>query len=87
LIDGEKKIMIMLSAAISNNKRKKLNMQTDKEEFPHLKVVMMKEQVESMQAVHNVSKLIFKAAKFFGIAGNKDKRGITFQFMTISYGK
>lgn len=62
-------------------------MQSDKEEFPHVKVVMKKEQIESMQAVHNVSKLVFKAAKFFGVAGNKDKRGITYQFMTISFGK
>ena len=62
-------------------------MQSDREEFPHLKLVMMKESIESMQAIYNFSKLVKKQPKYFGIAGNKDKRGITFQYVTITYGK
>ncbi|CAI2361379.1 unnamed protein product [Moneuplotes crassus] len=85
-IDGEKKIMVLLKSSISKNKRKKLKMQSDKEEFPHIKVVMYKESIESMQAIFNFSKLVKKQAKYFGIAGNKDKRGITFQNVTISFG-
>jgi tRNA(Glu) U13 pseudouridine synthase TruD len=38
---------------------------------------MMKENVESMQAIHHLAKFAKKSAKYFGIAGNKDKRGIT----------
>ena len=53
---------------------------------PHLKFVMMKENIESMQALHNISKLVKKQPKFFGIAGNKDKRGITCQYVTVTHG-
>jgi len=62
-------------------------MQSDKVENPHIKFIMMKESVESMQAIYNISKLVKKQPKYFGIAGNKDKRGITFQNVTITYGK
>lgn len=79
--------MVLLKSSITKNKRKKLKMQSDREEFPHIKVVMFKESIESMQAIFNFSKLVKKQAKYFGIAGNKDKRGITFQNVTISYGK
>lgn len=85
--DGEKKIIVFLENEISKNKRKKLDMRNKRDDNPHVKLVMMKENIESMQAVHNISKLVKKQAKYFGIAGNKDKRGITAQFVTISYGK
>ena len=42
-----------------------------------LSVSVMKTNVETMQAVHHISKKCKKYAKQFGIAGNKDKRGIT----------
>jgi len=50
-------------------------------------MVLMKENIESMQAIHNMSKLVNKQAKHFGMAGNKDKRGVTFQYISISHAK
>jgi tRNA(Glu) U13 pseudouridine synthase TruD len=47
---------------------------------------MMKENMESMQAVTQVAKALGKAGKNVGIAGNKDKRGITTQLVSVSYG-
>ena len=84
--DGERKIIVFLGKELSKNKRKKLDMRTRKEENPHVKLVMMKENIESMQAIHNISKLVKKQPRYFGVAGNKDKRGITFQFLTITFG-
>ena len=72
----ERKIIVFLEKEISKNKRKKLDMRLRKDENPHIKLVMMKENIESMQAVHNISKLVKKMPKYFGVAGNKDKRGI-----------
>lgn len=46
---------------------------------------MMKTNLESMQAIHNIAICAKKQAKYFGIAGNKDKRGITFQKVSITY--
>jgi tRNA pseudouridine13 synthase len=93
-IDGEKKVIVLLKDEMSKNKRRKLKMYIEKVglknnwlQTPNYKFVMMKENIESMQAIHNMSRLIKKQAKNFGIAGNKDKRGVTFQFVTISHAK
>ena len=52
----------------------------------YLQVAVMKTNVETMQAVHYIAKKTKKFAKQFGIAGNKDKRGITTQLVTINRG-
>ena len=39
-----------------------------------------------MQAIHYISKRVKKQPKYFGICGNKDKRGITTQKITLSRG-
>lgn len=39
-----------------------------------------------MQAIHYISKRIKKQIKHFAICGNKDKRGITTQRITINRG-
>ena len=49
-------------------------------------VTMMKENIESGQAVHLMSKFLHKASNNINIAGNKDKRGITTQWVSIAYG-
>lgn len=78
--------MIFLVKEMSNNKRKKLTIHKRVQGDPNLKFVLFKENIESMQAIHNLSKLVKKQPKYFGIAGNKDKRGITCQFVTITHG-
>lgn len=47
---------------------------------------MQKTNFETMQAIHYISKRVRKMPKYFGICGNKDKRGITTQRITISRG-
>lgn len=39
-----------------------------------------------MQAVHYIAKKLKKFGKSFSVAGNKDKRGVTTQRMTILRG-
>ena len=55
----------------------------DKNEPQFLKVALYKSNMETMQAVHYIAKRLRKTPKQFGIAGNKDKRGITTQWVTI----
>jgi tRNA pseudouridine13 synthase len=52
----------------------------------YLSVAVMKQNFETAQAVHYISKRLKKQMKFIAICGNKDKRGITTQRMTISRG-
>ena len=49
-------------------------------------MAIQKTNIESMQAVHYISKRIKKQVKHFAICGNKDKRGTTTQRMTLSRG-
>ena len=51
-----------------------------------LQFVVQKTNYESMQAVHYISKRVSKRPKYFSISGNKDKRGITTQRVTLSRG-
>jgi len=51
-----------------------------------LQFVVQKTNYESMQAVHYISKRINKKPKYFAICGNKDKRGITTQRVSLSRG-
>jgi tRNA pseudouridine13 synthase len=46
-------------------------------------MAMMKTNFESMQAIHYISKRLKKQVRNFGICGNKDKRGITTQRITL----
>jgi tRNA pseudouridine13 synthase len=71
---------------LSGRMRKKLHLgdRTPKLNVPqYLSVVIYKENVESMTAVNYVARRIRKVPKQMGIAGNKDKRGITTQRCTI----
>ena len=52
----------------------------------YLAVALQKTNIESIQAIHYISKRTKKKMPQFGIAGNKDKRGITTQRVTISRG-
>lgn len=51
-----------------------------------LQFVVQKTNYESMQAVHYISKRVNKRPKYFAISGNKDKRGITTQRVSLSRG-
>ena len=78
-------IRLFLVAGMSNKgrKRQKLTdknraLKKDRKGMPeYVKVVIRKENMESMQAIHYVAKRLKKMPKFFSFAGNKDKRGIT----------
>ena len=50
----------------------------------YLSVVVQKTNVESGVAIHYIAKRVKKMPKQFQIAGNKDKRGITSQRITIN---
>ena len=52
----------------------------------YLEIAMQQTNFETMQAIHYISKRVKKMPKYFGICGNKDKRGITTQRITISRG-
>jgi len=49
-------------------------------------MALQKTNVESVQTIHYLSKRIKKMAKHFNICGNKDKRGITTQTITLTRG-
>ena len=73
---------------MSGNKRKKLQLpHKERTDLPYLKFTLVKSNIESMQAIHHLAKLTKKHVKYFGIAGNKDKRGITLQEVTLFAGK
>ena len=55
----------------------------DKSMPEYLKVALFKQNVESMQAIFYIAKRLRKLPKQLAIAGNKDKRGITTQWVTI----
>jgi len=60
-IEGERKITCFLAKAVSKTKRKKMDMRTnDNNSKQMLHLTMMKENIESMQAVHHLSKMIKK---------------------------
>jgi len=85
--DNESLIQIFLTLGISKAKWTKLDIRSKKIEGPpHVMFTMMKENIESMSAVSQLSKLIHKAPKNVQIAGNKDKWGITTQRVSVSYG-
>jgi len=76
---------------MSNKNRKRQNLtdkkrvdKKDRKNMPeYVKVVLRKENMESMQAIHYIAKRLKKMPKAFSFAGNKDKRGITTQNVTI----
>ena len=49
----------------------------------YLQMALMKSNMDTMQAIHYIAKKLKKFSKFFQICGNKDKRGITTQRITI----
>jgi len=52
----------------------------------YLSMALQKTNFESMQAIHYISKRIKKQVKHFALCGNKDKRGVTTQRITLSRG-
>lgn len=52
----------------------------------YLAFALQKSNIETVQAIHYISKRIKKKMPQLGICGNKDKRGITTQIVTISRG-
>jgi tRNA(Glu) U13 pseudouridine synthase TruD len=42
-----------------------------------LRIALFKSNMETMQAIHYIAKRLRKVPRQFGIAGNKDKRGVT----------
>jgi tRNA pseudouridine13 synthase len=89
--EGNRLIRLFLVAGMSNKNRKRQNLtdknrvlKKDRKSMPeYLQVVVRKENLESMQAIHYISKRLKKMPKYFSFAGNKDKRGITTQKVTI----
>lgn len=73
------------STAKSFKKRKEHKLDDrSKKKPPHkyIQFVLWKKNVDTMKAVKLVAKYIRANEKFFGVAGNKDKRGITTQRVT-----
>lgn len=89
VVDGDKRLIrIFLSSSMSNRTKKRMNLgerkpKADKSLPEYLSVVLFKTNVESMQAISYIAKRLRKVPKQFQIAGNKDKRGITTQRVTI----
>ena len=82
-----RKIQLFLKSSLSNTARKKMKMgdrkPKDLTQPQYLKIAVHKTNMDSMQAVHYIAKRVRKVARQFQIAGNKDKRGTTTQWMTI----
>ena len=75
-------IRVFFSKAVGKKKRQKMNITewggNSGPKLPeYLSVALQKTNVETMQAVHYISKRTKKMTRQFGICGNKDKRGIT----------
>lgn len=92
---GDKRSMrVYLKDSMGKNKRQKNGISTfgDRDQFGSIKLpevlsfAVQKINYESMQAVHYISKRVNKRPKYFGMSGNKDKRGITTQRITLSRG-
>ena len=88
VVEGDKRLIrAFLSSGFSNRTRKRMNLGDrkvrDKTMPEYLQVVLFKTNVESMQAIHYISKRLRKVPRQFQVAGNKDKRGITTQRVTI----
>ena len=72
--------------ALSKNKRRKLNVverREERNEPRYVEVALYKTNMDSMQAIHYVAKRLKKFSKQFSLCGNKDKRGITTQRISI----
>lgn len=93
-IGESRRIRVFLKSGVSKNKRTKNNITNwgDKHGLGGIKVpevlemALMKTNFESVQAIHFCSKRLKKQVKNFGICGNKDKRGITTQRITLTRG-
>ena len=90
IVKGEsRRIQLFLKSSLSNTARKKMKMTERKPrniaatQPQYLRVALHKTNVDTMQAVHYVAKRIRKMPRQFQIAGNKDKRGTTTQWVTI----
>ena len=74
--------MFLKDGINSRTKRRKLGLDNrdidkDKPKFVHF--TMWKRNLETMGAIKQIAKAIGTKEKFFGVAGNKDKRGVTTQ--------
>ena len=70
------------STARSAKKRRDLKLDDRIKAKPpskHVEFVLWKTNIDTMKAVKQLSKMIGARPKYFGVAGNKDKRGITSQ--------
>lgn len=94
-LDEKRMVRVFLHEGMSKNKRQKQGITSHSWGDRSLKGVKMPEilqfalqktNFESMQAVHYIAKRVKKQSKFFAICGNKDKRGITTQRVTLSRG-
>lgn len=76
---------MFLRDGVSKTLRKKLNIGERRGQTNnfYLSVVVFKENTESMHACNYLARRLKKAPKQVTIAGNKDKRGITSQRVTI----
>lgn len=88
LVKGtEDTIRVFLKEGVNTHaKRQKLGMDVrSKDPLPgkYIEFVMWKRNFESMAAIKRLAKAVGTKPKHFGIAGNKDKRGITTQRVTL----
>lgn len=92
-IGDQRSMRVYLKEGVSKNKRQKNGITNWGDrgmsgiKMPDfLQFVVQKTNYESMQAVHYISKRTNKRPKYFAICGNKDKRGITTQRVSLSRG-
>ena len=85
--DSQKnKIKITLQNQVStHNKRRPPTQQTEKdpEQKKYLRVTLLKRNLDTSYVINYLSRYIGKSNKMINFAGNKDKRGITTQDITI----
>lgn len=93
-VGDQRSMRIYLKDGMGKNKKQKCGISNHAGRSPFgnikmpevLQFVVQKTNYESMQAVHYISKRVNKRPKYFSISGNKDKRGITTQRVTLSRG-
>jgi len=83
----------LFSSQTTNKKRKVMGVdprQANKPPGKHIHFVLWKENLETMIAVKQIAKYVGTKDKWFGVAGNKDKKAITTQKVSVFsnlYGK
>lgn len=86
--DLDAKLIKVYNGNMSNNSRKRKKFGIDaralaKPPSEFIEFTLWKENIETMAAIKQIARQLGTKDKYFGIAGNKDKRGVTTQRVTI----